>query len=95
MYKVIVFTPCLGSLLITFYLFSDSSCDIYSTWKIRSGKTAKHLIDYMFYTHNSLRVSAILGPPSGEEIAESKYKLPDLRYPSDHISIAADMVINV
>jgi mRNA deadenylase 3'-5' endonuclease subunit Ccr4 len=74
---------------------ADPSSEEYSTWKVRSGKTAKHLIDYMFYTHGSLRVNGVLGPPSGQDMAESKYKLPDLRYPSDHLSIAADMEINM
>lgn len=58
---------------------------------MRSGKTFKHMIDYMFYTHSSLRVCALLGPPASAEISESRFKLPDLRYPSDHLCIAADI----
>jgi mRNA deadenylase 3'-5' endonuclease subunit Ccr4 len=71
----------------------DSTADEYTTWKSRSGKEVKHFIDYIFFTHRSLRVSRVLGPPASNEIQESQHKLPDLRYPSDHISIAADMTI--
>lgn len=72
---------------------TDTLCGSYTTWKSRSGKIAKHVIDYIFYTHSSLRVTATLGPPAPDEIAQSELKLPNIRYPSDHISVAADLTL--
>lgn len=67
---------------------------LYTTWKSRKGKELRRMIDYILYsTDGGLEVTAILQPPAQDEILESPCKLPDMRYPSDHISIAADIEI--
>jgi mRNA deadenylase 3'-5' endonuclease subunit Ccr4 len=60
--------------------------DFYTTWKTRGTKTAKRIIDYIFYS-GDLDCTAYLEIPTGEELGSSK--LPSLRYPSDHMAIAA------
>lgn len=72
-------------------LYADSSSELYSTWKSRSGRVSKHLIDYVFLTHRSLAVTGVLAPP--EDLDTSDQTLPNLRYPSDHISLAVDIGI--
>lgn len=66
----------------------------YTTWKSRKGKESKHMIDYIFYSHSTLSVEGFLTPPDAHEISQSLYKLPNLHYPSDHISIVADIRIH-
>lgn len=67
---------------------------LYSTWKTRGGKEAKRVIDYILYTREcGLEVTSLLQPPTPEDLANSQCKLPDLRYPSDHVAIAADFDI--
>jgi endonuclease/exonuclease/phosphatase family metal-dependent hydrolase len=63
--------------------------EFYTTWKIRGPKTSKRIIDYIFYSNASLECRATLQVPSEEELEPSK--LPGLRYPSDHMAIAAIM----
>lgn len=73
----------------------DKHSPLYTTCKYRQGKESKHVIDYIFYTHQTLQVSNRLGALDEEEIAaEGKpLSLPNLKYPSDHISLVADMEI--
>ena len=59
--------------------------DFYTTWKTR-GKTFKRVIDYIFYG-TGLKCNAILSVPNEEDMEAGK--LPGLRYPSDHMMIAA------
>ena len=67
---------------------------LYTTWKSRKGKVARRTIDYILSsTGGGLEVAGLLLPPAEEEIASSVFKLPDMRYPSDHIAIAADIDI--
>ena len=65
----------------------------YTTWKFRQGKESKHMIDYIFYSDSTLSIDRFLSLPDWSEISTSLYKLPNLRYPSDHISIVADIRI--
>jgi len=59
---------------------------LFTTWKIRGKNEAKRVIDYIFYG-GPLNCTSTLDVPSTEEIEPSK--LPGLRYPSDHLLIAA------
>jgi nocturnin len=74
---------------------TEEGSPLYTTCKSREGKESKHVIDYLFYTRHTLQVSSRLGPLDPEEIeAEGKpLALPNLRYPSDHISLVAEMEI--
>ena len=51
----------------------------------------KHAIDYIFHSSERFRCSSILRPP-GEEVV-LPHRLPCWRYPSDHISICADLEV--
>ena len=65
---------------------ADPTGDLYTTWKTRGPKTVRRVIDYIVYRGN-LECKAILDVPSEEELEEAKF--PGLRYPSDHLMIAA------
>jgi endonuclease/exonuclease/phosphatase family metal-dependent hydrolase len=85
---------CDGALSSAYPLPVSQDEDLYSTWKTRGGKQSKRVIDYILYTRGrGLEVTSLLQVPAAEEIADSPCKLPDLRYPSDHIAIAADLNI--
>jgi endonuclease/exonuclease/phosphatase family metal-dependent hydrolase len=58
----------------------------YTTWKTRGSTTTKRIIDYIFYS-GRLRCQATLWVPSESELDPTK--LPGIRYPSDHLMIAA------
>lgn len=61
----------------------------YTTTKIRaSGKeTCTH--DYIFMNPKKFRVLGVLNIPTEDEIGTDK--LPSLHYPSDHLSLIADL----
>ena len=61
----------------------------YSTWKWRGDYEKRDLIDYIWVSHSTIDVLALLAPPPYEEMANSVGKLPDIRYPSDHLSLFA------
>jgi mRNA deadenylase 3'-5' endonuclease subunit Ccr4 len=64
---------------------------LFTTWKTRGPKTLKRIIDYIFYRGN-IKCHASLDVPSEEGLEPSK--LPGLRYPSDHMLIAAKFYID-
>ena len=57
-----------------------------TTWKTRGGETSKRVIDYIFYSSSTLQCSALWSIPHQDM---ENLKLPSLRYPSDHMLIAA------
>lgn len=59
---------------------------VYTTLKVRGENTLNRIIDYIFY-RGRLNCRAILSIPSESDLESSK--LPGLRYPSDHLLIAA------
>lgn len=63
----------------------------YTTWKTRGSATVRRVIDYIFYS-GSLTCKATLRVPSEDELDATK--LPGLRYPSDHMMIAAKFRID-
>jgi mRNA deadenylase 3'-5' endonuclease subunit Ccr4 len=65
--------------------------DLYTTWKTRGAKTTKRIIDYIFHTKSDIKCTYILSIPKEEDVEEAK--LPGLRYPSDHLMIAAKFEI--
>ena len=68
------------------YEMNDPSADFWTTWKIRGNKSTKRTIDYIFHG-GSLNCTAVLDVPPAEMVEPSR--LPGLRYPSDHLLIAA------
>lgn len=81
---------------------------VYTTWKARSKrgkeKVSKHCIDYIFYTPEaslgtkgtspveaSLRATAVLDVYTENEVGAAL--LPSAMYPSDHLAIAADLLL--
>lgn len=74
--------------------------ELYTTWKARSAfggeQLSKHCIDYLFYssaavTGCGLRAVAALDLFSEEQLGATL--LPSAMYPSDHIAIAADFLL--
>ena len=59
----------------------------FTTWKIREDGEHKQTLDYMFHTPD-LEVVATLGLPTEEQIGVDR--LPNMQYPSDHLSLLAD-----
>lgn len=57
----------------------------FTTWKTRGTETAKRVIDYIF--HSNITCTDTLCIPDEKEIEVDQ--LPGLRYPSDHLMIAA------
>ena len=72
-------------------LSADGKEPKYTTWKIRSKGEVCHTIDYVWYTKKGLKLISLLDIPSDNEIGEKK--LPSFRYPSDHISLVCDFVV--
>jgi len=60
----------------------------FTTWKIREDGEVCHTIDYIFYTHDKLKVKNCLQFPQGPEIG--KDRTPSFQYPSDHFSLLCD-----
>jgi endonuclease/exonuclease/phosphatase family metal-dependent hydrolase len=58
----------------------------FTTWKIRGPLEVKRMIDYIFFS-GPLSCNNILLPPAEEDVGAKR--LPSLRYPSDHVHIAA------
>jgi len=72
--------------ILSAYEVNPPSDSLYTTWKIRDTET-RRVIDYIFYSSNSLMCRATLQVPPGDQLEASK--LPGLKYPSDHVAIAA------
>lgn len=79
--------PTMGMTYRSAYAIDDPMNDIFTTWKIRGTKVSKRIIDYIFYAGSSIRCVATYKMVPSEDIEDSK--LPGLRYPSDHLHIAA------
>ncbi|XP_037088145.1 nocturnin-like isoform X2 [Pollicipes pollicipes] len=61
----------------------------YTTWKIRATGEVRQTLDYVFLSRGRFSVDALLPPPSGQRLGESR--APCLTYPSDHFSLVADV----
>ncbi|KAJ8269477.1 hypothetical protein COCON_G00120840 [Conger conger] len=71
-------------------LSSDGSSEPpYTTWKIRPSGESRHTLDYIWYSHQDLRVDAVLDLPTDEQIGPGR--LPSYSYPSDHLSLVCDI----
>lgn len=64
----------------------DNTDQVVTTWKTRGVTSVKRIIDYIFYSSALLQLQATLKIPINDIQEE---KLPSLRYPSDHILLAA------
>lgn len=51
------------------------------------------ILDYIWYTSESIRVLGALEPPTKAEILEQKSPLPNCNYPSDHIFLLSEFEI--
>lgn len=69
--------------------------ELYTTWKARSAfggeQVSKHCIDYLFYSSAGLKAVAALDLFSEEQLGQTL--LPSAMYPSDHVAIAADLML--
>jgi mRNA deadenylase 3'-5' endonuclease subunit Ccr4 len=61
----------------------------YTTWKRRPGGEVRRVIDYLFYTADSLEPTSLLALPVGDEVPGDRF--PAKSYPSDHVSLGADL----
>lgn len=68
------------------YEIDPPSNDLFTTWKTRGTQTVKRIIDYIFYTEQ-LTCTSTFSVPKDDKLEAGK--LPGLRYPSDHLMIAA------
>ena len=67
---------------------SDSNKLEYTTWKIRDTGEQKHVLDYIFHSP-SFKTVATLKMPSEKDLGIEK--LPSAKFPSDHMSLVADI----
>lgn len=63
----------------------------WTTWKRRGALESKHQIDYIFFSAGGAACVSRLLPPSDREVGAAR--LPSPSYPSDHVAIAADLLI--
>lgn len=61
----------------------------YTTWKIRPSGESRSTLDYIWYSHDALRVESLLDIPTEEQIGPDR--LPSYHYPSDHLSLLCDI----
>ncbi|BFZ15233.1 hypothetical protein BsWGS_18272 [Bradybaena similaris] len=83
-------------LVSAYTLLSDEGNEpAYTTWKVRAGRRGKastevcHTIDYLFFSGKQFQIVQLLRLPTPEEIGPGF--LPSYSYPSDHISLVADL----
>ncbi|AWP12557.1 putative nocturnin [Scophthalmus maximus] len=71
-------------------LSSDGQTEpAYTTWKIRPSGESCSTLDYIWYSHDALRVDRLLNIPTEEQIGPDR--LPSYHYPSDHLSLLCDI----
>jgi len=78
----------------TFDTTDDDSKWHWTTWKRRAHSTPseiKHAIDYIYHQRDAFRTVQILKAPAEGDVLP--HRLPCWRYPSDHISIVADLEV--
>lgn len=61
----------------------------YTTWKIRPSGESCNTLDYIWYSQDAFAVETLLDLPSEEQIGPDR--LPSYHYPSDHLSLLADL----
>ena len=70
----------------------DLSSLKYTTWKIRPPSEACRVIDYIFYSPESLQLVAVTPMPTPNEIPHPR--LPSARFASDHLPLQATFHLN-
>lgn len=80
----------LGLTSVNTHLSSEGQEPKYTTWKVRDTEVCR-TIDYIWYTKKGLKVKSILNMASEEEVGVGR--LPSFRYPSDHLSLVCDMIL--
>jgi len=68
----------------------DSNKLEYTSWKIRDTGEQKHVLDYIFHSP-SFNTVATLEMPSEKDLGMEK--LPSAKFPSDHMSLVADIMM--
>jgi Endonuclease/Exonuclease/phosphatase family len=81
-----------SNLYASAYNIDNPDTKDFTTWKIREKVESKRIIDYIFFRSSHIRCVATLQIPDEKEIELSK--LPGLRYPSDHMLIGAQFLLN-
>ena len=61
---------------------------LWTSWKTRGADEIKCFIDYIFHDA-ALRTARVLAPPAVADLEPAR--LPGMRYPSDHISLLAEL----
>ena len=80
----------LGLKSVNTHLSKDGQEPKYTTWKVRDTEVCR-TIDYIWYTKKGLKVKSVLNMASEAEIGDGR--LPSFRYPSDHLSLVCDMIL--
>jgi mRNA deadenylase 3'-5' endonuclease subunit Ccr4 len=73
------------------YCIQPPPTSFYTTWKFRENKETRRIIDYIFYA-GGLQCTSTLQVPNEEDLEATR--LPGLRYPSDHMMIAAEFTLD-
>eukprot|EP00795_Rhopilema_esculentum_P000578 gene578-10266_t len=60
----------------------------YTTWKIRQDNETKHTIDYIWFSHEQLKVVSFLDLPVEDDVPESRF--PSFSCPSDHLPLCCE-----
>ncbi|GFN91589.1 nocturnin-like [Plakobranchus ocellatus] len=86
------------NLLSSYTLLSTSGDEpSFTTWKVRGGKKgqeeAAHTIDYLFYSKDKFQCIRVLKMPHPDQLRPNF--LPSYAYPSDHLSLVADLKLIV
>ena len=61
----------------------------FTKWCVREYGEEKQVLDYIFHSPESLETLATLELPSEQQVGENR--LPSLSFPSDHLSLVADL----
>ena len=60
----------------------------FTSWKLRPSRESKYTIDYIWYSVEKFVVGGVWRMPTEADIGDTA--LPNLNYPSDHVSLCAD-----
>ena len=70
--------------------YGDHEEQDFTTWKIRETGEEKKVLDYIFHSPD-LETTSVLEMPLEQDIGEDR--LPSLKFPSDHLSLLAEIKI--
>lgn len=70
---------------------NDGKEPTYTSWKYRGDVEHKDTLDYIYFSRDQFKVHAVLEPQCETEVDKNLF--PNLAFPSDHISLVADLTL--